>query len=69
MNSQMFLDAGGDVFGTGRASGSNSAHISATHIGIADEQPLQREEFVKAALALQDTVDEPSDEDDAFFDD
>jgi hypothetical protein len=68
MNSQMFLDAGGDVFGTGCASGSNDAHISATHIGIADEQPLQREEFLKAALALQDTVDEPSDEDDEYFD-
>jgi hypothetical protein len=64
MSSQMFLDAGGDVFGTGHASGSNSAHRSAAHIAIDDETPLHREEFAKAALALADTVEEPADEDD-----
>ena len=64
MNTQMFMDAGGDIFGTGHASGSNSAHRSATHIAIADEQPLQRDEFAKAALVLQDTVEENPDDDD-----
>eukprot|EP00972_Heterocapsa_arctica_P108595 15991296-Heterocapsa_arctica.AAC.1 len=65
MNQQMFLDAGGDVFATGHASGANSALRSTAHVAIADEQPLQREEFAKAALALQDTLEEDEDDGDA----
>ncbi len=64
MNSQMFMDAGGGIFGTGRATGANSAHRSAIHMAIDDEMPLQRDEFAKAALVLQDTVEENPDDDD-----
>ena len=63
MNTQMFLDAGGDVFNNGHASGANAALRSTSHVAIADEQPLQRDEFTKAALALADTLEEQPDGD------